>query len=102
MFFLFATDAYTIEDVRYEWRKADSKKSIEIFVAEMAQFDLTRVMVGKKASKNSKGEVYNNVFLLTKAEPVMPNTSGPNSMAQSSGKTKTKKIKHNYRGHLLY
>ena len=47
-------DAYTVDDVIYNWKNRGSK-SIEVFAAELAQFDMMDVVTSKKASTNSKG-----------------------------------------------
>ncbi|KAJ7356375.1 hypothetical protein OS493_025484 [Desmophyllum pertusum] len=46
--------AYTVDDVIYNWKNRGSK-SIEVFAAELAQFDMMDVVTSKKASTNSKG-----------------------------------------------
>jgi len=50
----FVVDAYTVDDVVYNWRNPGSD-AIEVFVTELAQFDLLDIVTSKKASTNSKG-----------------------------------------------
>ena len=50
----FISDAYTVDDVVYNWRNKGSR-SIEVFVTELAQYDLLDITTTKKASTNSKG-----------------------------------------------
>ena len=51
---LFIVDAYTVDDVVYNWRNPGSD-AIEVFVTELAQYDLLDIVTSKKASTNSKG-----------------------------------------------
>ncbi|XP_029196997.1 glycine receptor subunit alphaZ1-like isoform X2 [Acropora millepora] len=46
--------AYTVDDVVYNW-KNKGPNSIEVFVTELAQYDLLNITTSKKASTNSKG-----------------------------------------------
>lgn len=50
-------DAYTVDDVIYNWNNRGSK-AIEVFAAELAQFDMLQIVTSKKANTNSKGEVF--------------------------------------------
>ncbi|KAK2572276.1 Gamma-aminobutyric acid receptor subunit alpha-6 [Acropora cervicornis] len=47
-------NAYTVDDVVYNW-KNKGPNSIEVFVTELAQYDLLNITTSKKASTNSKG-----------------------------------------------
>ncbi|XP_031575360.1 gamma-aminobutyric acid receptor subunit rho-2-like [Actinia tenebrosa] len=48
--------AYTIEDVVYNWRvRGKEDSSIEVYAAEMAQFDMKSIQTSKRESSNSKG-----------------------------------------------
>ena len=47
-------DAYTVDDVVYNWKNPGSN-AIEVFVTELAQYDLLNITTSKKASTNSKG-----------------------------------------------
>lgn len=50
-------DAYTVDDVIYNWNNRGSK-AIEVFAAELAQFDMLQIVTSKKANTNSKGEAF--------------------------------------------
>lgn len=47
-------DAYTVDDVIYNWKNPGSQ-AIEVFASELAQFDMMHIVTSKKANTNSKG-----------------------------------------------
>ena len=47
----------TVDDVIYNWNNRGSK-AIEVFAAELAQFDMLQIVTSKKANTNSKGEAF--------------------------------------------
>lgn len=48
-------DAYTVDDVIYNWKNR-GKSAIEVFAAELEQFDMMDIVTSKKANTNSKGK----------------------------------------------
>lgn len=70
-------DAYTVDDVVYNW-KNKGPNSIEVFVTELAQYDLLNITTSKKASTNSKGKVLNVNFHFLNLQPSKSTRRGLN------------------------
>ena len=61
----------------YNW-KNKGPNSIEVFVTELAQYDLLNITTSKKASTNSKGKVLNLNFHYLNLQPSKSTRRGLN------------------------